>query len=44
MMMAADASVEAAAMVTAEARAMEAAMAKEGGSVGRYVKQGKEGL
>ena len=44
MMTAADTSVEAAAMVTAEARAMMAAMAKEGGSVGRYVKQCKEGL
>jgi hypothetical protein len=44
MMTAADMSVEAAAMVTAEARAMVAAMAKEGGSVGRYVKQGEEGL
>jgi len=44
MMTAADTSVEAAAMVTAEARAMVAAMTKEGGSVGRYVKQGEEGL
>jgi hypothetical protein len=34
MMTAADTSVEATAMVTAEARAMMAAMAKEGGSVG----------
>ena len=44
MMMAADTLVEAAAMVTAEARAMVAAMAIEGGSVGRYIKQGEEGL
>ena len=44
MMMAADTSVEAAAMVTVEARTIVAAMAKEGGSVGRCVKQGEEGL
>ena len=44
MMTAADTSVEATAMVAAEVRAMMAAMAKEGGSVGRYVKQCKEGL
>jgi hypothetical protein len=44
MMTAADTLVEDVAMVTAEARAMVAAMAKEGGSVGRYVRQGEKGL
>jgi len=36
--------VRAVAAATVEARAMVAAMTKEGGSVGRYVKQGEEGL
>ena len=44
MMTAAETSVEAVAMMTVEARAMAAAMVKEGGSVGRYVEQGREGL